>query len=142
MPTSSKMQDEVLTKVLTMSIEFSALLCFPAVITSHPWPSVVSHSATCIGVRFARKSPDSSSTNKHRPSEVYNIYTVNARRCLSSRVILPVSAFPRKPSSPCYPAAAPLQMPPGRVLSPSFEASLETRWATQPRMIASRERRI
>lgn len=59
-----------LTRVLTTSIVPGTLSCFPAVTTSHCWPSLPSQSATWIGVRLARKSPESSSTKRHCPFEV------------------------------------------------------------------------
>lgn len=46
-------------------------MCFPAVMISHPWPSADSHWAALTGVKLARKSPESLSTERHLPSEVY-----------------------------------------------------------------------
>lgn len=54
-----------------MSIELAASLCLPLVMTSQPWPSVAPQAATWIGVKFARKSPESWSTKRQRPSEVW-----------------------------------------------------------------------
>lgn len=45
-------------------------MCFPAVMMSHPWPSAAPHWVTWIGVKLARKSPESLSTERHLPSEV------------------------------------------------------------------------
>ena len=56
--------------VLTMSIEPATSMCLPAVMMSQPWPLVAPQAATCTGVRFARKSPDSLSTKRHLPSDV------------------------------------------------------------------------
>lgn len=45
-------------------------MCFPAVMMSHPWPSAAPHWVTWTGVKLARKSPESLSTERHLPSEV------------------------------------------------------------------------
>lgn len=63
--------DCLLTSVLTTNIDPSTSLCLPCVMISQPWPSVDPHSTTWTGVRLARKSPDSLSTERHLPSEVY-----------------------------------------------------------------------
>jgi hypothetical protein len=62
--------DMSLTNVLTTSMAPATLLCFPLVMTSHFCPALESQAATWIGVRFARKSPESSSTKRHCPVPV------------------------------------------------------------------------
>lgn len=58
-------------KVFTTSIELAASICLPLVMTSQPWPSVAPQVPTWMGVKFARKSPESLSTKRHRSSEVW-----------------------------------------------------------------------
>ncbi len=52
----------------------------PAVITSHCWFAEPSQSASVTGVRFSRKSPESGSTERHFPLEVWLRVRVRVRR--------------------------------------------------------------
>jgi len=62
----------VLTRELTMRAKPGTLSCFPDVMTSHFWLGLVgSQGISWMGVRFSRKSPESGSTEKHWPLEVY-----------------------------------------------------------------------
>lgn len=68
------------TRVLTMFAWPGVSWCLPAVITSHCWFAEPSQSASVTGVRFSRKSPESGSTERHFPLEVWLRVRVRVRR--------------------------------------------------------------
>lgn len=73
------------TKLLTIKAAFSALLCFPAVITSNFSFGVPAQATSETGIRFSLKSPAVGSTNRHCPLGAFIDTEVKARVAVPSR---------------------------------------------------------
>lgn len=82
----------VLTTVLTMSMEFGAVMCFPAVMMSNFSFALPSHALSWTGIKFSRKSPAVASIKRHWPSDDLSDTEEKALVAESSRIFASAAA--------------------------------------------------